>query len=360
MTGVYIFAVSLFCLPLSPEQGRSATQERLERAGIQILQESCAVRFARIEPRLLQPHDQGMSIVVPTGRIPAHIKNIQNLAMATSAARYQHVIDDLGLMISRGGSGKLDLTEEYSLDGVVRDIAQLPQSVTSLSCPYAELNDDQVRMIVVRLKHLRCLELGGNPITDRGLKELSSLTHLCCLDLSDTLITGNGLGELKRLTSLRCLSLGGCRISDAQLAALIDELPHLRMVFLHHTQCGVKTVKHLVRHDKLRVIDLAGTRLDDDSVRHLFNVGTLEELFLDQTSVSDDAFAHDLPPLSLKLLSVRGTGVSQTVIKRLRAEKLEVVDDNSDRRSSRMIEQRLQHLRKNNVSISDSPNTNTN
>ncbi|MCU0842525.1 MAG: hypothetical protein MUC79_12515, partial [Thiobacillaceae bacterium] len=139
---------------------------------------------------------------------------------------------------------------------------------------------------------MACLELGANPITDAGIQKLAELKSLRVLDLSDTPITDQGLNDLKHVQSLTSLSVAGCQLSDSGLAALVRELPNLEMIFLHYTDCASATTMELLRHGKVKTVDLSSTKVNDAAVRMLLAIEPLEEAFLDGTDVSDAALAH--------------------------------------------------------------------
>lgn len=77
----------------------------------------------------------------------------------------------------------------------------------------------------VRMSNLRVLTLGGNPIEDDDLANLSGLSALQRLELDNTRITDKGLVHLRNLSSLQQLQLTGTEVTTAGVQTLREALP---------------------------------------------------------------------------------------------------------------------------------------
>jgi hypothetical protein len=79
------------------------------------------------------------------------------------------------------------------------------------------------------LKRLEVLELGGNQITDKGMKTLQGLTNLRRLSLWDTKVTDTGLKQLKGINNLARLDLKGTQVTAAGEKEIKKALPNLEL-----------------------------------------------------------------------------------------------------------------------------------
>jgi Leucine-rich repeat (LRR) protein len=118
------------------------------------------------------------------------------------------------------------------------------------------------------LPNLQLLSLGGNTMTDAGLRHLDGLTQLRLLSLGFTRVSDAGLQHLERLTRLQVLSLSETNITDSGLQHLRG-LTRLETLYLEHTQItdtGLETLKRLTR---LQHLELGSTKVTDEGVKHL-------------------------------------------------------------------------------------------
>ena len=121
----------------------------------------------------------------------------------------------------------------------------LPPSTSSDSCPVSlgRLDDDVIGHIS-SLHTLRELYLGGNPITDEGVRQLSALEYL------------------------EVLNLEGTQITDASMADLA-ELPQLRILYVNNTRVTDEGIKELRRCIYLEDLDVDGTAVTIGAIRDL-------------------------------------------------------------------------------------------
>ncbi|MGV3504529.1 MAG: c-type cytochrome domain-containing protein [Adhaeribacter sp.] len=102
-------------------------------------------------------------------------------------------------------------------------------------------------------KQLVALDLNGQLLTEKQLREIGKFDHLTRLHLENTQTTDAGLQHLARLPYLEYLNLYGNAITDQGLAAL-SRLPHLRQLYLWQTKVTPAGVASLQRkHKKLRI-----------------------------------------------------------------------------------------------------------
>ncbi|WP_254512976.1 leucine-rich repeat domain-containing protein [Anatilimnocola floriformis] len=130
----------------------------------------------------------------------------------------------------------------------------------NLTLEQLEATDEDVLCFLTQ-RHLKELDLRGQPITDASLALAERNPTLVNLGLNDTAITDEGLQRLAGLKNLGILKLRKTRITSAGLR-------HLR------------GLKHLV------YLDLEGTAIDDDAVPHLDELRSLKSLNLKSTGIT--------------------------------------------------------------------------
>ena len=150
---------------------------------------------------------------------------------------------------------------------------------------------------------LRSLNLGGNGITDAGVKQLSSV--LANSQLSSLNLTANGITDVgvKQLSSvlansqLRSLGLTGNGITDAgvkQLSSVLanSQLSSLNLTANGITDVGVKQLSSVLANSQLRSLGLAGTGITDAGVKQLSSVlanSQLSSLYLRGNNITNEA-----------------------------------------------------------------------
>jgi hypothetical protein len=289
----------------------------LSQAGVRVDVGQCCALFARLPadsdvqvPTASTTH----TIAIPPqadffGHVPKRDKHSGRLFFSSSNARESLVAKYDGLeVLHMHLRGTLKLSREYTFEQLINDIVKV-NDVTSLSCPFSQMNDRHIHSVAKAFPRLKCLELGGCPITDVAVPSIANLTELRMLDLSDTAISGKNIRELSSLKALFSLSLGGCSVDDESLAALITALPNLEMIFLHGTDCGTATLDAFAAHKRLTVVDLSYTPVSDAAVAQLLRLETLKELYLNETRLSVDAFRGLSSAKNLRQLSIMGVPV---------------------------------------------------
>ena len=90
-----------------------------------------------------------------------------------------------------------------------------------------------------KLTHLKHLGLHVAEISDEALQALASLQELEILVLNDTIVTDQQLVLLQGHPKLESISLDGRRLTQKQLAQLIDTIPTLRHISLGPEAAGL-------------------------------------------------------------------------------------------------------------------------
>src|SRR5262245_6023642 len=113
------------------------------------------------------------------------------------------------------------------------------------------------------LPRLRSLDLGAQPLTDAGLKQIAALTDLQELNLNWNKVTPAGVISLvKSRPGLQRLELSGVSMRDDDVAAL-KVLTDLRHLGLRRTLITDGGLAHLKAFPKLRQLSLMHTGVTD-------------------------------------------------------------------------------------------------
>jgi hypothetical protein len=170
---------------------------------------------------------------------------------------------------------------------------------------------DGVLKALVPLKDLRRLEVGGNPITDAGLKEAKKFRHLEEIGLMMAHVTDAGVIDfLKEHRDLRKLDLSQTRITGLSMME-IGQLKGLEELCLGDnpiTDADLIPIKEL---KGLQVLSLIRTKVTDIGVRELKELKGLKTLYLCDNAITDAAL-QDLKELKcLQVLSLQGTAITK-------------------------------------------------
>ncbi|REJ93244.1 MAG: hypothetical protein DWQ34_11130 [Planctomycetota bacterium] len=167
---------------------------------------------------------------------------------------------------------------------------------------FIEVNnaDDEFVTQLQGLLHLRALHLGGDSLTDAGLRHVTSVRSLQTLLLSDSSnVTDDTLLILGELKGVRTLHLHDLPITGAGLAHLTS-CPWLEDIRLSFTSLVTDNdLEHLQRLPKLRNLHLEGRQFTDYGLSQLRGIKSLENLHLSYLSITDDGLKilRELPEL---------------------------------------------------------------
>lgn len=114
------------------------------------------------------------------------------------------------------------------------------RSISFDGCPQV---DDSFMPVIAQVEGLESLNLGGTPITDRGLKQLRPLRGLRRIYLWRTDVTEEGLAALSSLPNLQLLNLWDTATTDQLTELLAAGFPSLKKVYLGSSP-QPKTVFH--------------------------------------------------------------------------------------------------------------------
>jgi len=111
-------------------------------------------------------------------------------------------------------------------------ITEIPAYIPHVRCRGAEIDDDELGLLVDVVKAIDLLDLDDTPITCQGIKHLARLEELKELRLKECLyIDDSCLPYLNQLTSLELLHLGGTAVTLHGLTSL-GALTRLRCVLV--------------------------------------------------------------------------------------------------------------------------------
>jgi beta-lactamase regulating signal transducer with metallopeptidase domain len=170
----------------------------------------------------------------------------------------------------------------------------------------AAVTDRELRQLTT-LTSLRELALSVPLLHGPGLENLSLLPSLEFLILQGNGFSDDGLRYLKDLTSLKSLRLfGGLQITDAGLPHLsqLTGLEELRFVWLDQiTDAGMV---HLAPLQKLKLLDLHSTKVTDAGIATLTALTSLEDLTFPARGPGDVSLEHVAKLSRLRRLNARG------------------------------------------------------
>jgi hypothetical protein len=148
---------------------------------------------------------------------------------------------------------------------------------------------------VMREQRLTGLDASAQ-MTDALLERVSRLDQITALDLNGSKgITDDGLRHLAHLPRLRHLNLGGCPVSDRGMGVL-RRLPALESLSLVWTRVTDVGAAHLAACERIRAVDLSGTPSGDGAIRALAGKRELRD-FRSGHGVTDAGFRalHEIP-----------------------------------------------------------------
>ncbi len=221
-------------------------------------------------------------------------------------------------------------------------LGNLSGSVEILRLTETGLKDEDIKLII-KNRHLKELSLNSNPLTDRGIRQLSSLKFLHLLDLASTRCGAHGISELHALPLLDTLYLSNSNHIDDKAAEAVSHLPALVELSLNNTKVTGKGIAHLSRiphlsnlmlnelnlgNDEitqlkdcpsLTTLHLSDNMLTSMGVKHLLGIKKLHKLVLADNPIDDKAVDTLLQMSGLRYLNLSGTKLTREGIMRLAA-----------------------------------------
>jgi hypothetical protein len=253
---------------------------------------------------------------------------LANVAMAWVAVRIQNARrqrETVEAIVKLGGQ----VTYDYQIDesGKVDPDTEppLPKWLRNLlgddfwaSPTVASVNNDGALEVAARLPTLQTLILGGEKITDAGMRHLKDLPVLKSLVVFDTRVTDAGLAHLKACQHLRELRIRPRRFVGFVFPSPLESKGQRLPWPLQGPTITNAGLEHIAALPRLEVLDLTGAPIGDAGLRHLSKLPRLEHLNLSDTNITDAALVYLACLPNLRELSLADTGVADPGLENLR------------------------------------------
>jgi hypothetical protein len=149
----------------------------------------------------------------------------------------------------------LNLSETNVTDRGIEALRPLKE-LNDLQLAATHITDRSLDELVTYHQPIWKLILINTNVTDAGLKALSNLANLSFLSLDGTSVSATGLKALGRHKKMRTLSLLNCKITDADVACVVDACPALKMIDLSRTRITEQSLEYLCKLKALRTLVL--------------------------------------------------------------------------------------------------------
>ena len=142
--------------------------------------------------------------------------------------------------------------------------------------------------VLAAMKNLAWLDMTGTAVEDEGLSMLSELTAVEALTLDWTKIKGSGLSAVAKMKGLKMLSLNHTTVDDAEILALVDELPEtITSLGLQGTKVTDEAVVALAKRlPKLESIDIGCTVVTDAGIKSLLKINSVKYIYATGSGIS--------------------------------------------------------------------------
>ena len=177
-------------------------------------------------------------------------------------------------------------------------------------------DENQAWLPLAYTHRVQLVGLFGAQDADASLAIACQLSSFTELDIQFSNLTGEGLLRLAVHPELRVLHLGGNEISDAGLR-VVESLPNLRTLSLGRTKVTDASMPLIVGLAELESLDLSETRISEDGLASLGKLKELRRLDLRGLSLTDRGVARLVDCQGLTELSLQVTRVSEEGIARL-------------------------------------------
>ena len=181
------------------------------------------------------------------------------------------------------------------------------------------LDDTDIREIFrsVDASRLGILSVAGNGITDKSATIFSGIENLHILEMSETAATHILVKEVLSLKHLGDLRLRRMKLGASVLPDIIRRR-NVRKVVLDYTDVGDADFASAFSDSVLSHVSLRGTKVSDKSAKAIGSLGEVVELDISETSLSDMCVLEIARLKKLRLLVVRGSGITSSGKKVLR------------------------------------------
>jgi hypothetical protein len=153
-------------------------------------------------------------------------------------------------------------------------------------------NTDEGLKLVAGIPQLETIVVGGDDVTDAGVKELARCRSLDCVELSTKKVTDAGIKELAALPKLQALSLRHMTLTASAFKAFAGSRT-LRWVSLEYVNAADAAVKELAALPNLQKLSLTGMTLTGSTFEAFAGSRTLRSVILESVNgFTDDGARH--------------------------------------------------------------------
>jgi hypothetical protein len=184
-----------------------------------------------------------------------------------------------------------------------------------LTAAPVEITDEQLQPFEY-LHDVESIDIGFQPVGDKGMKHLRHLQSLKTLGICATKVGDDGLKELTGLTNLEYMGIEFTNVSDAGLEHLAG-LSRLKHISLMDTNVNGPGLKHLAGLRDLEILGLPSNPIHSADLKHLTKLTKLQMLFLSDTKIDDEAGDSIAQLTSLETLWVDGTEIGDDFIAKI-------------------------------------------
>lgn len=186
-------------------------------------------------------------------KLPAHLQHLlptKSTAPATAPDTKPHVKESAVPAAAKPLAEVLPVAGRLAAELGISLLPLAPSESwlqVNASLARTQFGDAELAKLAPLAPNLRCLDLTGTGVTDKGLAALATMPHLTRLHLARTAITDAGLMQLTPLAELEYLNLHGTQVTDAALERL-KPLPKLRQLYLWQTNVSPTAAKTFADH----------------------------------------------------------------------------------------------------------------
>jgi len=236
-----------------------------------------------------------------------------------------------GLPAGRFTMNRIDLQHGSGdkLTQAVDLIARLPQSPDIWLTGGRSAADNNSLTQLSRLKTLQGLHVKSGKVTAAGLKQLAALPQLRRAAFEDTPLDNSALQALAGAATLNTLSFDGCGISSDGLQQL-QQLPALKSLSIARNQLTAEGVAALAGFPALEELSLPGkAELTEEEVVSIAAIKNLRSLNLKGSGVQDPQLLKIASIVTLELLDISDTSVTDNGLVDLQKSKLKEINVNN-------------------------------
>lgn len=186
--------------------------------------------------------------------------------------------------------------------------------------------DDEGIPFVVQLPILEVIDLSDTPITEKGGVLLGAKSNLVSVTLNKTLIGDKTARELVKLPGLKVLSLDETKVTRALIPALVKSKSIVDLS-LHKDGLDNASAALISTMGQLQVLNVGGSQIDDAGAKKLANLSKLKDLSLDHTLITDASMPALVGKLKKQLQSLN---ISGTIITNKGVRALSEIDGLAD------------------------------